>query len=72
MAKTIKCDYCGKEIAVGEKVIKHSMMEMHFCSYECIGRFSNIGSEMQLTNTEIKRIESFNKNIERLKMRFNV
>ena len=72
MAKTIKCDYCGKEISIGDQLIKHSMMEMHFCSYECIGKFSNIGSEIELTEKEIKRIESFNKNIEKLKMRFNV
>ena len=72
MAKTIKCDFCGKEIAIGEKVIKHAMMEMNFCSYECIGKFSNIGTEITLSPVEIKRIENYNKNIERLKMRFNV
>ena len=70
--KQLNATFAEKKLKLGEKVIKHAMMEMNFCSYECIGKFSYIGTEITLSPVEIKRIENYNKNIEKLKMRFNV
>ena len=66
----IKCDRCGKEMKLGEKVITHDMCLAFFCSYDCMCRHFKIGKLGVVSGEMIDEIEEYEKELEEKSKRF--